>query len=188
MKSFTKLLCASLLLLTFVAPGCGLKNRPINVPKIVESGDEVENFVAIMKFMAEFMGGEDNWGKKCLPEHLRERLHDDWPGPLKKVPRWANAFCGEGPVWPEEITLERRKPIPPWGTRTWHWEDKNGAWRRYYAFTTEEGLHFREGFRWDDIVWGRPHKEGKMRGQQYTAQSEDRLQIMRVCHDCGKQF
>lgn len=35
---------------------------------------------------------------------------------------------------------------------------------------------------------GEIHKEGNMEGQQYTAQSEDRVQILRVCHECGKQF
>ncbi|KKK87346.1 hypothetical protein LCGC14_2754140, partial [marine sediment metagenome] len=29
--------------------------------------------------------------------------------------------------------------------------DKNGQWRRYYAWTSENGLHFGEGFRWDDV-------------------------------------
>ena len=33
------------------------------------------------------------------------------------------------------------------------------------------------------------HKEDNMRGQQqYTSQSKDSVRIIRVCHECGKQF
>jgi len=145
-------LVTTCLLFAVLLSGCALIRRvEPYVPLIIGRNDKVDNIIEFMRVVARSSGGEENWGKNCLPEHLQDKLHDDWPGPLKKVPRWANAFCGDGPDWPEEITAERRKPIPPRGTRTWHWRDKNGQWRRYYAWTSDHGLHFREGFRWDDV-------------------------------------
>ena len=145
-----KLYLPVILLSILLLQGCALRKTLTGIPKIIES-DPVSNFMEVMRIVANTTGSEDNWGKKCLPEHLQDKLHNDWPPPLNKIPRWANAFCGDGPEWPEEITADRRKPIPPRGTRTWHWRDKNGEWRRYYAWTSKNGLHFREGFRWDDV-------------------------------------
>lgn len=145
-------LVTTCLLFAVLLSGCALIRRAEPyIPNISGRNDKVDNFIEIMRVLANSTGGEENWGKNCLPVHLQYKLHDDWPGPLKKVPRWANAFCGDGPDWPAEITADRRKPIPPRGTKTWHWRDKNGQWRRYYAWTSKNGLHFREGFRWDDV-------------------------------------
>lgn len=84
--------------------------------------------------------------KECLPEHLRDALHDDWKWPLSYVPRAWSAFCGDGPVvhgW--------KDPIPVPDTKRWHLRDVDGSWRPYFAFTTKGGWHFRTGFRWDDV-------------------------------------
>lgn len=50
-------------------------------------------------------------GYPCaLPDHLKERLHNDWPGPLKELPRSLNARgprCGQGNPgylpWPPKL-------------------------------------------------------------------------------------
>ena len=92
-----------------------------------------------------------DWGRSVLPSHLRDKKHDDWLWPFKYIPRWVNAFGGQGPVWGGE----GEKPIPPAGKQGWHlYDKKTGWWRPYYAFTFKIfkwHLHFRVGFRWDDV-------------------------------------
>ena len=95
------------------------------------------------------------WGREVLPDHLKDRKHDDWPYILRWVPRWATAFGGEGPSWPDGIPEGPiRKPIPPPGEQTYHLYDKKGWWRSYYALSFEFAgkiWHLRVGFRWDDV-------------------------------------
>ena len=99
------------------------------------------------------MGGR---GRHCLPEHLRERRHEDWLWPFSYIFRGWNAFCGEGPAF-EDLRSEW-KPIPSPGHYTRHWRDKDGSLRPYYArtfclrnFWNGRYLHFRIGFRWDNV-------------------------------------
>ena len=110
------------------------------------------------------MGGR---GRQCLPEHLREEPHRDWLWPFSYIPRAWNAFCGKGPTWRAAISppytdwLELKdvfKPIPKPGNAVWYWRDEDGSWRPYYArtwrlrnFWNGRYLHFRIGFRWDDV-------------------------------------
>lgn len=56
--------------------------------------------------LKKLFGGSD----KALPKGLREKLHTDWFGPLKKIPRGVNAYgprCGEGSKgylpWPPQL-------------------------------------------------------------------------------------
>ncbi len=96
------------------------------------------------------MGGR---GRKCLPKHLRDKRHDDWLWPFSYIFRGWNAFCGLGPSDADY------KPIPKPGRSIWTWMDSNGSWwRPYYAhtfclrnFRNGRYLHFRIGFRWDDV-------------------------------------
>jgi hypothetical protein len=85
--------------------------------------------------------------KSCLPEHLKNERHRDWPWPFKYIPRAWNAFCGKGPAdirgW--------KDPIPLPGMYRWHLWDMEGSFRPYFAYTFQSGLHFRTGFRWDDV-------------------------------------
>ena len=92
-------------------------------------------------------------GKHCLPEHLRDEPHRDWLWPFSYIPRAWNAFCGLGPVWKGQ-----QQPIPSPGRSTHHWRDEDGRRRPYYARTWQlknfwngRYLHFRIGFRWDDV-------------------------------------
>ena len=114
------------------------------------------------------MGGR---GRKCLPEHLRDKRHDDWLWPFSYIPRAWNAFCGKGPGrWGKTVCdfekiidinmefLTTFKPIPRPGDSVWIWRDVDGSWRPYYArtwrlknFWNGRYLHFRIGFRWDDV-------------------------------------
>lgn len=87
---------------------------------------------------------------KCLPEHLKGKLHDDWPWPFKYIPRAWSAFCGQGPVWKQGKNYEP-KPIPQPGYRSAHWKDLNGSFRPYWSVTFKNGWHIRQGFRWDDV-------------------------------------
>jgi len=91
------------------------------------------------------------WGREVLPSHLRDRKHDDWPFFLKWAPRWANAFGGEGPDYPEGVP---HHSLPRDGEHTYWLYDKKGWWRPYYALSFAIGSniwHFRVGFRWDDV-------------------------------------
>ena len=91
--------------------------------------------------------------RHCLPEHLRDKRHNDWLWPFSYIPRAWNAFCGQGPLWKGQ-----QQPIPSPGRSTHHWRDEDGSWRPYYActwrlqnFWNGRYLHFRIGFRWDDV-------------------------------------
>jgi hypothetical protein len=85
--------------------------------------------------------------KECLPDHLKDAKHTDWLWPLSLLPRSINAFCGLGPVW----TSQHQKPVPLPGYSSYHTRDIDGSYRPYYAKTFKNGLHFRLGFRWDDV-------------------------------------
>ncbi len=108
--------------------------------------------------------------RRCLPEHLRDRRHDDWLWPFSYIPRAWNAFCGKGPVWHAIAPCSLRalarlsnvkglfKPIPKPGIAVWYLRDEDGSFRPYYAVTWRlrnfwngRYLHFRIGFRWDDV-------------------------------------
>ena len=88
--------------------------------------------------------------KDCLPEHLRDAKHDDWPWPFKYLPRSINAFCGMGPRWWIGEGYQS-KPIPDPGFRSAHRIDLNGESRPYSAITYKNGYHTRCGYRWDDV-------------------------------------
>ena len=72
----------------------------------------------------------------CLPDHLKDKKHDDWPWPFRYVPRSWTAFCGKDPGY---------KPIPEPGKAVRH------LWPPYFAVTTKGRWHFRIGARWDDV-------------------------------------
>ncbi len=144
------------LLLVLLLGGCAVRRsttpRPPPAPSpFAEKLKEITVALHGVNEILEMMGEEDTRGRHCLPPHLRDRLHEDWPPGLNKIPRALTAFCGQGPAWPEEISVKRRKPIPPPGTETWHLWDSAGYWRPYYALTTVTCWHLRVGFRWDDV-------------------------------------
>lgn len=71
--------------------------------------------------------------------------HDDWPGPFKWVPRRWTTWVGPKPTMLDMIdgNVAELKPIPA-----------RGEWyllRGYMASTTEEGIHNRLGWRYDDV-------------------------------------
>jgi hypothetical protein len=69
--------------------------------------------------------------------------HTDWPKPLEWVPRTATTWTLPD-TWPILAgNTSDLKPIPDRGK----WYVKRG----YLAFTTEQGIHGRLGFRFDDI-------------------------------------
>lgn len=107
--------------------------------------------------------------KECLPEHLKNKRHDDWLWPFKYIPRAWNAHCGEGPLWDIGGGYQP-KPVPEPGYRSRHTWDRNGASRPYSARTFKNGFHIRRGYRWDDvdhyynwvlISFGFEYKDGK---------------------------
>ena len=92
--------------------------------------------------------------KSALPPHLRNRPHEDFPWPFSYIPRAWTAFSwGE----PKKICGNQRpyggvmKPIGPRGT----WQISrfpDGPWFALYAaFTTNGGVHYRIGARYDDV-------------------------------------
>ena len=91
--------------------------------------------------------------KECLPPHLQDKLHNDWPWPFNKISRNTTSFCGEPPTLVEGDTL---KPIPRPGQFTRqiaNLHPDTPAWvpRTYYAITYANGIHVRIGTRFDDI-------------------------------------
>lgn len=91
---------------------------------------------------------------KCLPVFLKRARHDDWPWPLRYIPRAWTSFCGNPPDkllgnqfetavdWKGKVVLYP-KPIPPPG----QWQI---SWPPYVAVTLKNRWHFRAGVRWDD--------------------------------------
>lgn len=94
--------------------------------------------------------------KDCLPEHIKNGKHTDYPWPLKWVPRRWTSFC-----WPvpkklagnQILTIYKAKdgsvfaapkPIP----RPGEWQFSRPF---YVAFTTKSRWSFRLGARWDDV-------------------------------------
>lgn len=71
--------------------------------------------------------------------------HDDWPAFLAWVPRRLTVWVGPEPTKFDVIEgrVTELKPIPARGE--WY------VLRGYMAATTEDGLHDRLGWRWDDI-------------------------------------
>jgi len=61
--------------------------------------------------------------------------HNDWPAPFNQIPRTASAFFGPPPSY--------KKPILKPG--------ESFAGEGYLTLTTEDGIHIRHGFRYDDI-------------------------------------
>ena len=88
--------------------------------------------------------------KECLPDHLKDERHTDWPWPFSYVPRAWNASCGDGPVWFEGPEYQP-KPIPEPGFKSGHDFDKTGEYKPYRATTYSNGFHVRRGYRWDDV-------------------------------------
>jgi len=87
--------------------------------------------------------------RECLPDHLKDAKHTDWPWPFSYIPRAWNAYCGQGPYWVEAPGYQNR-PIPDPGFKSAHYFDKNGESRPYSAVTYKNGYHVRRGYRWDD--------------------------------------
>jgi len=93
----------------------------------------------------------------CLPKHLEDSRHDDWPWLFRWVPRRWTSFCGDPPrklfgnqpvvavvgtKFPGQVFLYC-KPVPQPGQ--WHVN-----WPPYVAFTTKGRWSFRLGARWND--------------------------------------
>lgn len=104
----------------------------------------------------------------ALPEHLRGKRHNDFPWPLKWVPRgwtafkWGKPRLVSGYVNPwhhaEQDDLVQAfgdgpHPKPITSPGTWQLSRFPGGpwWAWYFAFTTRGGTHFRIGARWDDV-------------------------------------
>lgn len=134
---------SALLVLILFLSGCAARSSTVSTPERPEL-----RFIRELLELSQTFGAGNSWGRHCLPEHLRDLKHDDWPPPLNRIPRWMSAYCGIEPAWGEGSA---RKPIPPPGQETFHLVDQNGLRRPYYAFTTRGCLHFRVGFRWDDV-------------------------------------
>ena len=68
----------------------------------------------------------------ALPNHLKDRLHSDWPPGLKWIPRSFNAFgprCGEGNpgylLWPPRL-------VEGYDCTRWEWADLTGNNQQIY--------------------------------------------------------
>ncbi len=93
--------------------------------------------------------------KDCLPPHLRDAKHWDWPKPLQWVPRSWTSFCFGGRV-PKLLAGNQTRtrmnaigvhaPAPIGEPGSWQI-----SWPPYIALTTRSGRHFRLGLRWDDV-------------------------------------
>lgn len=104
-------------------------------------------------------------GKRCLPDKLKERLHDDYYLPdTTWIPFYATSWClVEPPILlignqKSKSQLkngqEGPKPIPmpgEWQISIVQIKKKLPLILPYAAFTTKSNLHFRIGCRWDDI-------------------------------------
>lgn|SRR5678815_3220677 len=76
---------------------------------------------------------------------ILRRTHDDWAKPFQWMPRKFTAWFGPAPTMADVIegNVTELKPIP-----------KNGEWyilRGYMTATTEDGVHDRLGWRYDDV-------------------------------------
>ena len=142
-----RVLVTMFLLFAVLLSGCALRKV---FPRFKQKVDKVALYVDRAQELAGMVGGK--WGRECLPDHLKDKRHDDWPPPLNRVHRSTSAFCGGGePDWPAEIPAEARTAIPPAGMETGHHRDRAGNWRPYYALTTDRCWHLRVGFRWDEV-------------------------------------
>jgi len=119
----------------------------------------------VLIYLLALLPSEKLVGRGCLPEHLKERLHDDYDIPgTKWIPFAATSFCFvEPPIqilgnqdfnYPGLNNKMGPKPIPLPGQ--WQFtivQEKKGwpLYLPYFAFTTKGGIHFRIGARWDDI-------------------------------------
>ena len=98
--------------------------------------------------------------------------HEDWPWPFSKIPRWRTAWFGEPPLkldgnapehefryyWNGLFWHPPRTPFEEEQSKTfWHPYPipQKGEWwhgaPKYYAEQTSRGVHFRHGFRWDNL-------------------------------------
>jgi hypothetical protein len=67
---------------------------------------------------------------------ILKKNHDDWPAPFNTIPRSATVFFGPPPA-------SGSKPILPPG--------ESFVGEGYLTLTTDDGIHIRHGFRYDDI-------------------------------------
>lgn len=98
--------------------------------------------------------------KDALPEHLRDRPHEDWPFPFSLIPRAWTAYKWGPPkkLFGNQQTIDDQgapKPIGPPGTwQVSYYPEAPKEWALfnwYVALTTKKGIHYRLGTRWDDI-------------------------------------
>jgi hypothetical protein len=97
--------------------------------------------------------------KKHLPDHLSDKDHWDYPGPLQWVPRgWTTYDWGQPAMLVgNQVKAKDGSPLPI---------GERGSYQLsvypelpvpfcwvpiYFAFTLPNGLHFRMGARWDDV-------------------------------------
>lgn len=97
---------------------------------------------------------------ECLPDHLKDKRHDDWPWPFSLVPRAWTSYCGKPPkkvagnqalstVVIDWVSYDYPKPIPPFGQ--WHRAEADMWFSFYFALTSKLGWTFRFGSRYDDV-------------------------------------
>jgi hypothetical protein len=109
-----------------------------------------------------FFLGHFKYGEDCLPEHISQKKHDDFPWPLSLLDRKVNVICGILP--PKKIMGNpdprewkgAPKPVPLQGNWQLSILTIPTCWWSvrlpYLAFTTWNGWHFRfSPFRWDDV-------------------------------------
>ena len=104
-------------------------------------------------------------GNRCLPEWLRGKTHDDYYLTWTRwIPRSATSWCikappiqllgnQEGEALAADGTIGP-KPIPRPGEWQLSIVQIKKGWPfflPYFAWTTEQGTHFRLGARWDDV-------------------------------------
>ena len=103
------------------------------------------------------------YGKKALPEHLRNKPHTDYPWPFSTIPRWVTAFKFKPPelLWGNQKNFTDGIPDPIPDPLL----SPNGyAWGIYgftpwfiplgVAFSARWDIrrfHTRFGFRWDSV-------------------------------------
>jgi len=104
-------------------------------------------------------------GRASLPAHLRDRLHWDYPWPLKLIPRWVTSYAWGVPkmIWGNQTLVRRQRGTGPKGPGP---IGEPGSWQisrypdapwgirwlpTYFSITIKSGWHARIGARWDDV-------------------------------------
>jgi hypothetical protein len=101
---------------------------------------------------------------ECLPPHLQDRLHEDWPYPFNSIPRGNTAWCGDPPT----VLAGVNRDVPGPGQFTVQRANIHNppAWMPliYIAQTSWFGFHTRIGPRYDriDKYYNFPSVAGKM--------------------------